>query len=234
MTLSWVNETSLLLRLNTPPGPGQTLWLLNLVRHLQARFPDAIEDSVPAYDTLLLVFTPDAVCSQQDWMTEIDALVTASASDALTGKSADRREVLLPAWYDRRAGADLDQVASRLRLSVSQVIALHTQTTYHVYANGFAPGFAFMGDLPDRLVLPRLSTPRAHVPRGSVAIAEHQTAVYPCATPGGWHLIGRCPLRLFHPEQNIRTANRLQPGDRVRFEPIDPTRFEQLREFPDD
>jgi KipI family sensor histidine kinase inhibitor len=99
------------------------------------------------------------------------------------------------------------------------VIAAHSGVQYRVGAIGFAPGFAYLGMLDARLVLPRRSTPRTHVPAGSVAIAEQQTAIYPQASPGGWHLLGLCPWPMF---SLAGTAPcRLALGDRVRFVAID-------------
>jgi len=103
------------------------------------------------------------------------------------------------------------------------VIDLHTGTDYRVYAIGFAPGFAYLGEVDERIAAPRLATPRARVARGSVGIAERQTAVYPSDSPGGWNLIGRCPVPLFdaraHPPMPVSV------GDTVRFESVSRERF---------
>jgi KipI family sensor histidine kinase inhibitor len=109
---------------------------------------------------------------------------------------------------------------------VNDVIALHSSNEYRVYAIGFAPGFAYLGQVDERIAAPRLATPRQRVPRGSVAIADRQTAVYPAVSPGGWNLIGRCPTRMFDPK-----ATPVMPvavGDKVRFEPIGLERYLEL------
>jgi inhibitor of KinA len=103
---------------------------------------------------------------------------------------------------------------------------LHSSQTYHAYFLGFAPGFAYLGDLPDSLATPRLATPRKKVPAGSVAIAGKQTAVYPFATPGGWNLLGRTPLRMFQVER--QPMELLDLGDEVRFRPITREEFSAL------
>ena len=100
---------------------------------------------------------------------------------------------------------------------------MHSETTYFAYATGFAPGFCYLGTLPHQLVTPRLATPRNKVPAGSVAIADLQTAVYPCESPGGWRLIGQCPQPLF--DLNNTPANLLSVGDTVRFEPMSEADF---------
>jgi KipI family sensor histidine kinase inhibitor len=93
------------------------------------------------------------------------------------------------------------------------VIATHTASTYQVFAMGFAPGFGFMGEVNSSIAHPRKKTPRQKVPKGSVGIANRQTAVYPVTSPGGWQLIGRCPTKLFDRE----TLSVFNIGDNVRF-----------------
>ncbi|HEX9167224.1 MAG TPA: 5-oxoprolinase subunit PxpB, partial [Gemmatimonadales bacterium] len=123
------------------------------------------------------------------------------------------REWVIPVRYD---GPDLEWVAARTGLNPDEVVRRHSARLYTVYLLGFVPGFAYLGELDPTLVLPRRSTPRQRVPAGSVAIAGAQTAVYPLATPGGWHLIGQTTLRLFDPEREPPAL--LAAGDTVRFE----------------
>jgi inhibitor of KinA len=118
----------------------------------------------------------------------------------------------IPVRYD---GADLSEVAERLQLSENEVIRLHTEAIYTVFMVGFLPGFPYLGPLPAALRLPRRDTPRLRVPVGSVAIAGAQTGIYPQASPGGWHLLGRTDFPLFDSSQN--PPARLQPGMQVRF-----------------
>ena len=124
------------------------------------------------------------------------------------------RLVTIPVRYD---GPDLALVAGATGLSEAEVIRRHSEAEYRVYLLGFAPGFAYLGDLDPALVLPRRNAPRTRVPAGTVAIAGAQTGVYPLATPGGWHLIGTTSLKMFDPARE--PAAMLQVGDRVRFQP---------------
>jgi len=103
------------------------------------------------------------------------------------------------------------------------VIRRHSEREYQVFALGFAPGFAFMGLVDERLAAPRISTPRKRVAAGSVGIAERQTAAYPVVSPGGWNLIGRTPSKLFDREREGYSL--MQPGDTVRFAAIDHAEF---------
>jgi KipI family sensor histidine kinase inhibitor len=121
----------------------------------------------------------------------------------------------------------LDAVAERAVLTAEQVIELHQSGEYKVYAIGFAPGFAYLGELDQRLATPRLQSPRAKVPKGAVAIADRQTAVYPAVSPGGWNILGVCPTPLFTPEQ-AATAGEFMPfvvGDTVRFQSVSRAEF---------
>ena len=131
--------------------------------------------------------------------------------------------VTLPVHYSHETGADLQALAARAKLSVEDVIKLHSATEYSVFAIGFAPGFAYLGQVDERIAAPRLATPRTLVPQGSVAIADRQTAIYPSDSPGGWNLIGRCPVTMFNPA--AQPAMPICVGDRVRFEPVDRKRF---------
>jgi len=121
----------------------------------------------------------------------------------------------IPVVYD---GPDLVDVAAKLGLSPEQVIEHHGRPIYRAFLIGFVPGWAYLGPLPDELVLPRRSVPRTQVPAGSVAIAGHQTGVYPLVSPGGWHLIGRTSVRLFLPDSDPPSLFRA--GDRVKFFPV--------------
>jgi KipI family sensor histidine kinase inhibitor len=132
---------------------------------------------------------------------------------ALSGLPDDRepvRDIELPARYD---GPDLDDVARATGLSTKEIVRLHGSATYVVETMGFAPGFAYLTGLAPRLVLPRRATPRPRVPAGSIGIADMYSAVYPFASPGGWHLVGTVTgVALFGPEGPL-----LRLGDRVRF-----------------
>jgi KipI family sensor histidine kinase inhibitor len=124
----------------------------------------------------------------------------------------------VPVVYGGEYGPDLEWVADFHEISTEQVIRLHTGTTYRVYMIGFTPGYPYLGELPEGLATPRRETPRTVVPQGSVAIAQRQTGIYPVQSPGGWHILGWTPIKLFDASQWPPTP--LEMGDRVRFFPI--------------
>lgn len=176
---------------------------------LLARLP-GVSETVPAFRSLLLVYDP--------FRTTFDRLaeyVEAVARGVRPAPDEGGQLLEVPVAYGGAWGPDLEAVAAALGLSQADVVALHTGTIYRVYMLGFAPGFPYLGLLPEALRLPRRATPRTRVPTGSVAIADAFTGIYPQDTAGGWHLLGRTPLRLFDPSG--KTPFLLAPGDRVRF-----------------
>ncbi|TQE92306.1 5-oxoprolinase subunit PxpB [Ureibacillus sp. FSL K6-8385] len=136
------------------------------------------------------------------------------------------RIIEIPVCYGGIYGPDLEEIARYHHLSEQQVIQIHSGKEYLVYMLGFAPGFAFLGGLDERIATPRKDTPRLKIPPGSVGIAGRQTGIYPLETPGGWQIIGRTPLQLFLPDQNPPAL--LRTGDRIRFVPITEKEFREL------
>lgn len=180
-------------------------------RRIRELHLDSVTDVVPAYTTLAVYFDSARIS-----FAAIAALVApvVSASDASPEEEPALIEI--PVSYD---GPDLAEVAERTGLTIDEVIERHSGRTYRAYASGFQPGFAYLGDLDEALVLPRRTTPRLRVQPGSVAIAGAQTAVYPLQTPGGWHLIGTTPVVMF--DANRSPPALIRPGDMVRFTRID-------------
>jgi KipI family sensor histidine kinase inhibitor len=138
----------------------------------------------------------------------------------------------IPAVYGGEMGPDLADVAALTGSSAADVVARHADAQLRVLFDGFAPGFAYLGELPPDLRVPRLDTPRIRTPAGSVAVAGAMSGIYPAALPGGWRVIGRTPVALFDPRRDPPAY--LLPGDRVRFEPIDPAAWDDRAGAPDD
>lgn len=182
------------------------------VRHLARLAWPEVSDIVPAYSSFAVHYDPLRLSAA-----EISDRVRNALHD-LPPDDADFKGslVTIPVRYD---GPDLEAVADATGKNVEEVIALHSAGSYHVYMMGFAPGFAYLGDLDPALHLPRQATPRTRVPPGSVGIAGAQTAVYPVETPGGWHLIGRTDLLLFDAQRDPPAL--LHSGDKVKFERVE-------------
>jgi inhibitor of KinA len=124
----------------------------------------------------------------------------------------------IPVCYDVDFGIDLGILASEKKLLIQEIISLHTSCCYTVYGIGFLPGFLYLGGLTEKLHLPRRSTPRLDVPKGSVAIGGNQTGIYPQNSPGGWHIIGRTPVSMFKVKNDVPCH--ILPGDEIKFEAI--------------
>jgi len=202
---------------------------------LQSPALPGVMEIVPAATSVTLFHDPlellkqgapaDDLCG---WLeTRIRERLATFVEDSSTSSS---RLVEIPVCYGGEHGPDLEEVARRTGLSIIDVVSRHSEPEYLVLQLGCAPGFPYLQGLPDSLSLPRRTTPRLSVAAGSVAIANGQSCIYPQAIPGGWHVIGRTPLKLFRPEETIPVL--LQPGDRVKFRAIPAKEFETREQLP--
>jgi inhibitor of KinA len=192
--------------------------VLKLLRLLQKEPPDWLRNLQPAYTSLMVTFDIGRVDHS-----EVELVLREYEQRAEVTRRPKSRTVEIPVCYGGEFGPDLPELAKLYKLKPDEVIRLHTSRTYHAYFLGFAPGFAYLGDIPEKIATPRLKTPRTIIPAGSVGIAGRQTAVYPFSTPGGWRLIGRTPTRLFRSDRKTMAA--ISIGDRVKFRAISPEEF---------
>lgn len=199
-----------------------------VAQRLTAELGAGLIDLVPAAGSLLVLIDPAAAtpAAVRRWIRA--ALAEAGrGDDSGTDDAGDaRHSVTLPVYYGDDVAWDLSALAEHAGLTPEATIDAHQQATYTVEAIGFAPGFAYLAGLDARLAMPRLDTPRTRVPAGAVAIAERRSAVYPAESPGGWRIVGRCPLRLFDPLADPPMPYAV--GDTVRFSAIDRDRFVEL------
>ena len=210
---------SLMVRLFDQIDEANMPWLIAAAEQLREAFGAQLIDLVPSYTTLLLHYDLHALSEA-----EAIALINSSLHNLQPLANETGTLHAIPVWYNQSVGPELTSIAQRAGLSPEQVIEQHCSRDYPVFTLGFAPGFAYMGLVDEALASARLATPRQRVPKGSVGIAERQTAICPLASPGGWNLIGRCPLTLFSADH----GSLLQPGDRVRFVSIDHAEFIRL------
>jgi KipI family sensor histidine kinase inhibitor len=179
----------------------------SLAASLRAAPLEGMVEAVPGLASVLVEFEP--------LVPEPDTLVPALTERIATLDAAPGpgRLHTIPVVYD---GSDLEEVAALTGLTADEVVARHTGTLLRVLFCGFAPGFAYLGDLPPSLQVDRLATPRTRTPAGSVAIAGRMSGIYPADLPGGWRVIGHTDVSLFDPRRDPPVL--LLPGDRVRFE----------------
>lgn len=186
-----------------------------------------IFDVVPAYTTVAVYYDP-VEWSKSGTVKPFEAVsawILDTAKTATHAKMSPGSEHAVPVCYGGDYGPDLAALAVEKGLTADEVVRLHSGAIYEVRAIGFSPGFPYLAGLPEALHMPRKSSPRTMVPVGSVGIGGTQTGIYTLATPGGWHLLGRTPLRLFRPEESDPAW--LKVGDKVRFEPITAEQYEK-------
>lgn len=203
--------------------PAANEKMRKLLRLLELEPVDGVRNLHPAYCSLLVKF--DALKLRHE---EVEAVLRKYLARLEEVKLPETRLVEIPVCYGGEFGPDLAEVSALRGISAAQVIELHSSVEYLVYFLGFVPGFAYLGELPEALVTPRLAAPRRKVPAGSVGIAANHTGVYPFATPGGWRLLGRTPMKIFRADR--KELSLLTIGDRVRFTPIDAEQFADMEQ----
>lgn len=179
--------------------------------HTDGLLPGLIE-TVPTFRSLAIIVDP---------LSTSPSIVRKCIENVRSSGKADTpviRHWSLPVSYGGKDGPDIESLSKSTGLEPAEIITLHHQKTYSVYMLGFLPGYAFMGDIDQVLQQPRRQRPRTRVPKGSVAIANQLTAIYPWESPGGWHLLGYCPIPLFDNTATVPAL--LAPGDRISFRPI--------------
>ncbi len=194
------------------------------VRHLQNARPDYVEEAIAGVNTLAVVLP--ALWRDAERRLRAEESLAQEIEHSFSTDQPAGREVVLPVCYDASMAPDLPLVAEHTGLSPNEIVQLHQSARYEAELVGFMPGFAYLRGLSPRLNGPRLPSPRAWVPAGALGITGSQCAVYPTATPGGWNLIGRCPLQLFDPHRTAPALIAL--GDIVQFESISVSSFERL------
>ena len=180
---------------------------------MEQNSPEGVTEVIPTYRSLLIVYDP---CSTNT--AKLQKILKALEARLNEIKIPSPDTVEIPVCYGGEFGPDIACVAESNNLTVAEVIELHCRPEYLIYMVGFTPGFPFLGGLSEKLHTPRLETPRTYVPEGSVGVANNQTGIYPVASPGGWRILGRTPVKLFAPGR--RNPFLYQAGDRIKFNPI--------------
>lgn len=215
------SDRSILVYLGEQIGQAAHERVVKLLQSLQKEPPRWVRNIQPAYCSLLVNFDPSLADHA-----EVEETIGAYEQRAEKQREPKAHVVEIPVCYGGEFGPDLEEVAEVHASKPKQVIELHSSEMYRAYFLGFAPGFAYLGDVPAEIATPRLPSPRKRVPAGSVGVAGRQTAVYPMATPGGWRLLGRTPLRIFQADR--KPMGLISIGDQVRFLPISSDEFRKL------
>jgi KipI family sensor histidine kinase inhibitor len=194
--------------------------LLALDAALQQAKWEGVTETVPTYRSLMIHFDPRRLTAEA----LVDAL--AGLGYAPAPPRTRRQFWHIPACYDAPHGEDIAEVVACLDLPRERVIGLHHGARYRVYMYGFAPGFTFLGGLPEELTIPRRAVPRPPAPPGSLLIAGGQALIAGCAMPTGWYGIGRTPVKMFDPRRERAFLAGI--GDELCFEQIDPAAFDAM------
>jgi len=177
---------------------------------------EEVIDCVPSYTTILVTFDifKTSYKQLQEKISEINYE---------TKKHNEGNQIRVPVYYGTEVGLDLERIASFHNISTNEVINTHTSKAYTVFTIGFAPGFAYLGEVDESIAMARLNSPRKLIPKGSVAIADRQTAIYPQNSPGGWNIIGRTPFEMF--DKSLESLCPVSMGDEIVFESISKERY---------
>jgi 5-oxoprolinase (ATP-hydrolysing) subunit B len=180
----------------------------------------AIVETVPTYRSLTVHYDPCRIdfATLSAWLGEIKF--------ALPAMPTIRQHWRVPVVYGGSFGEDLEAVASRHGLTADAVIRHHSAGDYRVYMLGFTPGFAYLGGLDPRIATPRRNEPRLFTPSGTISIGGVQAAIQCLAAPSGWHLLGRTPVRVYHPGREPMFL--MAPGDRVSFYSVPASQWDAL------
>ena len=185
---------------------------------LRASMGPKLIDLIPSYASILVIYD----IHQTDHY-DVRTIVIDTAAQLSDITQNQGKTIHLPVYYSEESSPDLQRIANNAKLSLEETIQCHSQQAYRVYAIGFAPGFAYLGEVDERIATARISTPRMKVPKGAVAIADRQTAIYPSQSPGGWNLIGLCPTAMFNPQASPPMP--VSVGDSIQFHSVSKAEF---------
>jgi KipI family sensor histidine kinase inhibitor len=173
---------------------------------------------VPSYTSILITYN----ISKYNYQ-EIQVFLEKLLKDVKMEEESSLDVINVDVYYGEDVGIDLHNVAVKANISIDEVIKIHSSKIYDVYAIGFLPGFAYMASVDDKIKTPRLETPRKKIPKGSVAIADNQTAIYPQNSPGGWNILGKTTFELF--DKNLDALSPITIESRIKFNPISKEEF---------
>ena len=206
-------DSSVLVEFGKEISPEINRKITATVQLMKEQHIEGVVDMIPAFCSLLVNYDP-RVISYDDLKKRLEILLKME----VTAGEGCRKVYEIPVCYGGEYGPDIENIAEHAGLSVEEVIKIHSSRDYLIYMLGFLPGFCYLGGLDERLFTPRLGTPRTAIPAGSVGIGGEQTGIYPIASPGGWQLIGRTPLKLYDSEREKPVL--LESGQYIKFRPV--------------
>jgi len=193
--------------------------VFSVFSYLKLQNFDFILDVIPAYASVSVVYDVMRIRnmgakSSYNYMHDL----LQNALQQTPHIMSESRKISVPVCYHESLGPDLATLSQQKKLTIDEIIEIHSSSLYRVYMLGFLPGFTYMGKVNDKIAMARKSVPGKSVPAGSIGIAGIQTGIYPVDSPGGWNIIGRTPVKIF--EAHNEHPCIFEPGDQVKFEPI--------------
>ncbi len=226
-TITSLGDSALLIDFGNIINKEINNYIIHLCKTLEENPVEGMIEAVPAYSSLAVYYDPvilrDKIESGKSVFEKIKNEVAEKIQSAGDASAFRGNLVRIPVCYDPRFGFDLNDMEELTTLSKEKIIELHTSKIYHVYILGFLPGFPYMGEVDDQIMVPRKQYP-VSVPAGSVGIAGKQTGIYPLDSPGGWQIIGRTPVKMFLPDYFPPVF--LKAGNNVQFYSISWDEFE--------
>lgn len=194
--------------------------VLMFEKKIQTFYNNKTIETIPIYNSLTVIF--EEIIDFNKTVTQLKAIQAQPSQELILKKNKWK----LPVCYHPSLGIDINMLAEKKNLSVEQIIALHTTSVYTVFGIGFLPGFLYLGELTTELHTPRRKEPRLQIPKGAVGIGGKQTGVYPQQSPGGWNIIGNCPISLFNAESQPPCF--INVGDSIEFYEVSKPKYEVL------
>lgn len=216
-------DSALIIELGNEISPSINFKLKKITEFLDNLNKKGIKDLLPTYRSIIIYYNPLVLS-----FNEIKKLIEENCKfENKVEEKIEKEIVEIPVLYGGEYGPDIENIANHNKLSVEDVIKIHTSGEYLIYMLGFTPGFPYLGGMSKEIVTPRLKEPRTKIPAGSVGIAGEQTGVYPIESPGGWQLLGRSPLNFFNPKSEKPFL--LKAGQYIKFISIKEEEFLKLK-----
>ncbi|TXD50921.1 MULTISPECIES: 5-oxoprolinase subunit PxpB [unclassified Polaribacter] len=195
--------------------------IIQFKENISAQQKEDYTDFMIAYNSLTIIYKEEVL----DFKKEVEKLQSIYKSNVIS-EQQEAHIWEIPVCYDVKFGIDLQEISEVLKVSIEEIIQLHSEKIYTVFFIGFLPGFLYLGGLDEKIIFDRKENPRLQVDKGAVAIGGKQTGIYPSNSAGGWNIIGKTPLNFF----DVQKENPCfaKAGDQIQFKPISVDAFYQL------
>ncbi len=226
LIISQLGDTAIIITFENKIDETLNSKVLHLFKKLKENALPFIKDIVPGYSSLVIFYDLLIMKSKNPINKPCIEIITDQLKKIMEEDieiTSISQKIKIPVCYAEKYAWDINQISKEKRIPVDEIIRLHIAKKYRIYMIGFLPGFAYMGEVDERIAIPRKAQPRNKVEAGSVGIAGLQTGIYPLDSPGGWQIIGKTPVKLFTKENDDPVL--LQPGDEIEFYSITEDEF---------